>query len=258
MQIVIIGTGNTATVLGKKLLAAGHDIVQVYGRSQAAATELAEQLNAQSCSAWDAIYQQAALYIVAIADKALAGGEVHLQLTDQLVVHTAGAVSMEVLKNISPNYGVLYPLQTIRKEVDPMPDIPLLIDGSTIAAKETIAALAKTIAQKVSYSNDAARIQYHLCAVMTNNFSNYLYTLTEEYCKKNGLHFSHLLPLIDETARRLHRFSPRNIQTGPAIRKDVGTIEQHLGLLENDPALKKMYRFFSDQMMDFDWKKTGN
>ena len=33
MDIVIIGTGNTATILGRKLKAAGHNIVQIYGRN---------------------------------------------------------------------------------------------------------------------------------------------------------------------------------------------------------------------------------
>jgi glutamyl-tRNA reductase len=44
MNIVIIGTGNTATVLGKKLKAAGHHILQVFGRDNFAASELAYEL----------------------------------------------------------------------------------------------------------------------------------------------------------------------------------------------------------------------
>lgn len=253
MQIVIIGTGNTATVLGKKLYAAGHTIVQVYGRNSEAAAALADILGAISCSSWNAITQDAALYIIAIADQALLAGEIHLQLKDQLVVHTAGAASIEILKTISSSYGVLYPYQTIRKEIEPLPDIPFLVDGSSDAAKEQLVALAKTMSQKVSIADDAERMKYHLCAVMANNFSNYLYVLTNEYCKKNDLNFSNLLPLIDETTSRLHHFSPRMVQTGPAIRKDLATIQQHLDLLQNDPALKKMYHFFTEQMIEFDW-----
>ena len=116
MKIVIIGTGNVATVLARKLKLAGHSILQVYGRNEAAAAALAAQLSATACSAWTAITQEAELYIVSVADNALESVAAHLLLKDQLVVHTAGAVSMQVFKNVAASYGVLYPFQTIRKD----------------------------------------------------------------------------------------------------------------------------------------------
>ncbi|MBD0289109.1 MAG: NAD(P)-binding domain-containing protein, partial [Flavisolibacter sp.] len=48
MNIVIIGTGNTATVLGRLLKESGHRIVQVYGRNAVAASELAYKLDTES------------------------------------------------------------------------------------------------------------------------------------------------------------------------------------------------------------------
>ncbi len=255
MKIVMIGTGNVAVVLAKKLKHAGHTILQVYGRSHAAALALAEQLSATACSDWKEITQSGNIYIIAIADKALASNEIGLQLKDQLVVHTAGAISMETLKNISSAYGVLYPFQTIRKEVEPMPEITLLVDGHTDIVKEQLMALGKTISQKVIAANDKERMQYHLCAVMINNFSNYLYTLAEDYCNRQGLDFTSLLPLIDETASRLHHFSPRQVQTGPAIRKDMSTIAHHLTMLQDEPALKHLYQVFTDTMLQFNWQR---
>ncbi|MGV3658452.1 MAG: NAD(P)-binding domain-containing protein, partial [Chitinophagaceae bacterium] len=44
MEIVLIGTGNTANILGHKLKAAGHHIVQIYGRNEHEASELAYEL----------------------------------------------------------------------------------------------------------------------------------------------------------------------------------------------------------------------
>ena len=44
MKIVLIGAGNLATNLGKALFRAGHEIVQVYSRTEASASELAEVL----------------------------------------------------------------------------------------------------------------------------------------------------------------------------------------------------------------------
>ena len=253
MQIVIIGTGNTATVLARKLKQAGHNIVQVYGRNAASAAALAAALHTDYCSEWTAITQQAELYIIALADSALTGNDIQLKLTDQLVVHTAGAVTMEVLKNISPDYGVLYPYQTLRKEIDYLPPIPFLIDASTEKAKEQLLHLAESISTAVSIAGDAVRMKYHLCAVIANNFSNYLFTLTEAYCRKNDLDFNNLLPLIDETARRLHLASPAAVQTGPAIRNDGSTINRHLQLLRGDAALHQWYQLFTDEIQAYRW-----
>ena len=54
----------------------------------------------------------------------------HFNIHDKLVLHTAGSVSKDVLKNISYNYGVLYPLQSLRKESHEIPEIPFLVDGN--------------------------------------------------------------------------------------------------------------------------------
>jgi len=253
MRIVLAGTGNVAIVLSKKLKAAGHTIVQVYGRNHIAAAVLADKCGASTCFSLKDITQQADLYIIAIADTALVEGAVRLALKDQLVVHTAGSVSMEVLKGMSSSYGVLYPYQTIRKEVEPLPEIPFMIDANSVSAKEKLTGLAGSIASKVIIANDEQRMQYHLCAVMTVNFSNYLYVLAEDFCNKHGLDFSILLPLADETVRRMHHFSPRQVQTGPAIRKDNSIIEHHLGLLKQDPALQHLYKLFSDEILQYPW-----
>jgi len=55
MNIVIIGTGNAATVLGRKLKRAGHRIVQVFGRDASAASQLAYQLDTESTNYWSVI-----------------------------------------------------------------------------------------------------------------------------------------------------------------------------------------------------------
>ena len=41
-----------------------------------------------------------------------------LKLPGKGVAHTAGSVSKDVLKNVTDHYGVFYPLQSIRKDVN--------------------------------------------------------------------------------------------------------------------------------------------
>ncbi len=129
MDIVIIGTGNAATVLGRQFLRAGHRIVQVVGRHSEAAELLAGELDASTCTDWNAIHAGAGFYLIAVSDNALPGIQQRLRLPGRLVAHTAGSVSKEVLKEVSGRYGVLYPLQSLRKEITAVPEIPFLVDG---------------------------------------------------------------------------------------------------------------------------------
>ncbi len=249
MNIIMIGTGNVATVLGAKLRRVGHNIVQVFGRNEERLSKLVSILDAEPCTEWNKISKDADLYLIAISDKAL------YELPDTfhckaLTVHTAGSVSKDVLKKISPRYGVLYPLQSMRFNSDPEIEIPILVDANSDTDIGHLVQLASTISDRVAVADDNKRIHLNLAAVIVNNFSNYLFTIAEDYCKHQNVNFSLLLPIIKETANRLQSNPPANMQTGPAIRRDITTIEKHLQLLKDEPQLKKLYNIISDAIME--------
>jgi predicted short-subunit dehydrogenase-like oxidoreductase (DUF2520 family) len=255
MEIVIIGTGNTATVLGKKCKAAGHSILQVYGRNLQKAHRLAAQLESLATGSINQISPDADIYILALADRAIPEFVQQMKLGDKVVVHTAAAVPCHALKPASNHYGVLYPLQSMRRELEQLPDMPLLIDASDDRALEVIRKLAVTISDKIVMADDAYRLKLHLAAVMVNNFVNHLYRITEAYCKMEHLDFGLLRSLIRETAGRLDYLSPAHAQTGPAVRRDEATIQQHLLLLEKYPPLKELYQHLTDSISG--WNETS-
>jgi predicted short-subunit dehydrogenase-like oxidoreductase (DUF2520 family) len=248
MEIVIIGTGNTATVLGRKLKAAGHKIVQVFGRDTSAASKLAYELGTESTNYWNIVYRDADLYILAVSDIAIKEILDELQLPDKTIVHTAASVSKNVLKNTAHHFGVFYPLQSLKKEISHLPDIPIVIDASDESTLKELEVLAYSISDKVVEAGDEQRMKLHLAAVIVNNFANHLYALAESYCNHEGIDFNLLLPLIKETAERLEYVSPSQSQTGPALRNDRDTIEKHLSLLKKYPHLKKIYETFTESI----------
>jgi predicted short-subunit dehydrogenase-like oxidoreductase (DUF2520 family) len=248
MRVTIIGSGNVATVMGRKIRHAGHEIRQVYSRNADHAKHLAEQLD----SSWSAsaIDQDADIYIVAISDTSLHGVHEWLKLGDRLVVHTAGSVPMDVLKSVSTNYGILYPLQTLRKELNTNTILPVLVDANNETNRPVIFGFARSFTDRVAYADDMQRSKLHLAAVITNNFSNYLFTLAEQYCLKENVDFKMIVPLLEETARRMSYASPGATQTGPAARKDLKTISKHLEMLAEYPQLRKVYEIFSSEIMN--------
>jgi len=248
MQIVLIGSGNVATVLGGKLQEAGHQIVQVFSRQPEHAIRLAEELQCGHVSMWDDIYRDAGLYIAALSDDALRTLDSEISLPGKLIVHTGGAVPKEALLKVSANSGVLYPLQSLRKELQPYPEIPILVDANRPADLERIFSVARSISGQVQVADNDTRLKLHVAAVLVNNFTNHLYVLAEEYCRREGADFNMLLPLIRETADRLSRIPPGDAQTGPAIRGDEATIKRHLELIGNYKDIKEVYTLITRQI----------
>ncbi len=249
MRIVIIGSGNVASVLGRLFKKNDHEIVQVVSRNAAHAEILANELNCSFTDYSGNIDTGADLYIVAVNDGALYDLNNSFKLGNKLIMHTAGSVSKDVLKDISVNYGVLYPLQSLRKEMEYEADIPFLIDGNTEETKTIIEDFAKTLSGNVASANDDDRLKLHVAAVIVSNFTNHLYALAEEFCNKENIDFKLLAPLIKETAKRVETISPAAAQTGPAARNDIFTLDKHLRLLTNYTRLKYIYLKLTDSIM---------
>ncbi len=245
MQIVLIGSGNTATALGHLCYRSGNKILQVFGRNRETTGELARILYAEAVYDWEKITREADLYLVALPDAVVPTVYKHFTLQKGLVVHTAGAVPMDALKKVARNYGVLYPLQSLNKNLAVYPDIPLLVDGNTPEDKTLIADFAASLSGKVAYANDEQRVKMHVAAVWVNNFANHLYTIAWDYCAREGLDFSMLLPMMAQTVNRLHEGKPAGFQTGPAIRGDEATMQKHLSLMEGMPVAQELYRRLS-------------
>jgi predicted short-subunit dehydrogenase-like oxidoreductase (DUF2520 family) len=256
MQVVIIGTGNVATLLGRTIKAAGHTISGIYGRNAETAIELAEALGALKAGNMDAMLPDADLYILAISDASIGKLAGKLNIENKLLVHTAGSVPMDILKDYSPNYGVLYPLQSLRKELTELPMIPILVDANTPDNLTIIQDFAATLSGKVKKTTDEERFHFHLSAILVSNFTNHLYSLAADFCKEKDMPFSFLHPLIHEVVNRLDYGHPSQFQTGPAVRNDQETIKRHLEALSDYPEMKNLYAVFTEGIQAY-FKKKG-
>ena len=134
----------------------------------------------------------------------------------------------------SARSGVFYPLQTFSKdrEVD-FENIPLCVEAKNLEDLVLLKKLAKAISKSVYEISSEQRKSLHLAAVFVNNFTNHLYHIGNEICRKNKLPFDILKPLILETASKVNTLPPIEAQTGPAKRNDEETIEKQLDQLQN-------------------------
>jgi len=251
MNVIIIGTGNIARFIGKRLFETGHTIKQVCGRNAIAAKSLSEEFGASFCDDLNSIEPGADIYFLAISDNALYDLDQHLSLKDELVVHLAGSVRMDVLKNVSANYGVCWPIQSINDSKAMTSAVPFMINANNEVSRQKIQMLLNDISDNISIGDDDQRLKMHLAAIISNNFVNHLYSLAELFCQENKLDFKQLLPIIHETANRIDNYSPSMLQTGPAIRDDSSTIQKHMELLSSQPELQKLYASITDSIQQF-------
>ena len=247
MKIVMIGAGNLATNLGKALFRAHHEIVQVYSRTEASASALASVLQCSHTTEVEQVEKQADAFIVAVKDAVLPSlaEALHKGRERQLFVHTAGSMPMDILP--SERRGVFYPMQTFskNKEVD-FSVIPCFVEASNEEDKVLLTELGKTISDSLYELESENRKYLHLAAVFCCNFANHCCTLGAKLLKEHGdLPFSVMLPLISETANKLYAMSPKEAQTGPAVRWDENVIEKQKQLLADTPELQRIYELLS-------------
>ncbi len=250
MQVTIIGSGNIATVLGGQLVQNGHTIVQVFSRSAVHAKLLADKLKATPITDLSQLDKEADLYLLAVTDDALPVIARQLLLPGKLVVHTAGSVSKEVLRNISDRYGVLWPMKMIRKSMDTLGPVSIVIDGNSTAVAGEIEKLAHEFSPMVTRADDEKRAKMHMLAAFTANFSNHLYHLASDYCEKEQIDFGSFYAIIEQTARQIQTEDPKALQAGPAFRGDIQTIEAHLQMLKPYPPMERIYREMTESIRD--------
>lgn len=248
MNIVLVGAGKLATNLGKALICCGHNVEQVYSRTMESASALAQIVGATPVVSLGDITTDADLYIVSVKDSAV--GQLVKELCagreNKIFLHTAGSLPMSVFERVAVHYGVLYPMQTFskEKEVD-FSSIPCFIEASDKLSHEAISTLARQLSKQVYELSSTDRKYLHLAAVFACNFANHCYAISHDILESHGIPFSVMLPLIDETAEKVHLLRPADAQTGPAVRYDENVIGRQADLLEGNPLLKDIYEMMS-------------
>ena len=233
MNIVIIGQGNVASNLHHAFTKKG--------------------VACQMVSSRDGLCEvpQANVYIYAVRDEALA--EVAAQVKGKeksLHLHTSGSMPMSVFGSDKPHAGVFYPFQTFSKArlIEDFSSVPVFFEARGIDDISAVYSLALTITSHVYETTQHDRERLHVAGVYACNFSNLMYTMAAELLSNTHIPFKALLPLIDETAAKIHSLHPSDAQTGPARRGDENVMEHHMSLLNDEH--KQVYQILSEAIRE--------
>ena len=254
-DVSIIGSGNVAWHLAIALESAGHAVQEVYSPVKENAQALAKKLyHARVKEDLNFVESKSTIFFIAVKDDAIIEVVKKLNLpTHSFVAHTSGTTSIEVLRRFE-NRAVFYPLQTFSKiKKLNFGDIPICLEFSNSLTEKAITQLADTLSPHLHNFNSEKRKVVHLAAVYACNFTNHLLGIASHILKSEEVSPTLLHPLIAETINNAMRENPFEIQTGPAIRKDQKTIEEHIEMLEDVPEFKNIYKAMTESII-----ATGN
>lgn len=229
ITVLLVGNGNVATHLKKAFLNAKNVAVT--------------QIKSRNLD----IIPKADVTIIAVSDNAIA--KVSAKINNPFVVHTSGAFAKDNLKN-NTHKGVFYMLQsfTKEKEID-FSKVPFCLEADTKKEYQLLNTLATAIKGTTIYKIDSnQRKKLHVAAVFVNNFTNHLFKIGNDICKESNIPFQILQPLIEETFLKIQTLSPEQSQTGPAVRNDTKTIENHLELLNENQ--QKIYTILTKSIQN--------
>jgi len=246
-NIAFAGSGNVAWHLAKVLKLKEFNITRIWSRDPSNAAALAGMCDAKVSNDISRLREGADLIVIAVADKVIANISHSIGYFDGVVVHTAGSVSIDILKAAFKNHGVFYPLQTLSKgnPVD-FGEVPFFLEASSDETFLALKQVALRLSSKVYEADSHQRMLLHIAAVFTGNYSNLMYIIGNELLHNANLPPDILHPLMLETCSKAVNGDPKEVQTGPAQRHDTITLEKHISALASRPEYAELYRLLSN------------
>jgi len=249
-DVIILGSGNVAYHLVKSLSKAGIKIGQIFSRNPVSGNHLASIAKCNYTNNIKDVNPKADLYIFSMNDEANIEIAKNLQIEkNKILVHTAGSLSMNIFKNKTENFGVLYPFQTFSKEISlDFSTVPFCIEASNEETLNVLKELSSALNCKHYEINESKRSLLHLSGVFASNFMNHCVFLGTEILKNAEIDIEIIKPLQDQSFYKISNFSAYESQTGPALRNDKISMQKHLEFLENDKNLSDIYRLLSQSI----------
>ena len=230
---IIIGSGNLAWHFARWLTLHNRKTM-IIARNETEAQKIANAFSIELISAIDDTADTIVLY--ALRDDCIAAESARHNFKNATEVHFSGSLSIDALQ--AKNKGVVWPVATLVKgEVVDFEKVKWVMQGKL----DWLNILPFTTFAEVFSDED--RRKKHLVAVVLNNFVYHLGVLVKEYQREETLDIFSFL--MEQTIDKIKASADAGLQTGPARRGDVQTVQAHLKELENHPQLRKIYQLMS-------------
>lgn len=246
MTYYLIGTGNMAWFLATRMQAGGHTCVGIWGRNKDAATTLAQTHYFPLLDNLSEIHDGPDACLLAVSDSAINLLAPKLDLRHTTLIHHSGSAPAVISGN-SGNQGIVWPVYSILKQDMPAQgNFPCIWEANSSAARVAVQEVCRVISVIAYEAIGSQRQALHLAAVMGNNFTNYLLGICADVCAAQQVPFNLLQPILQQTLDRSALQHPALMQTGPARRNDLATMNTQMDMLSANPYWQRVYAALSE------------
>ena len=246
-SISIIGAGKMGSALSAVCVKAGYKLLTVVDLDKEKAERIRRRDKGQA--ALDSIVNidsYSDLWFIAVPDDALETmarsiGSLRTDSIGKGVVHTSGLHTSSILEPVR-NQGVwigsFHPCFSFPESFKgDLKDVPVAVEGDE-AGLVVMEAMARRLGAKCMRIDAASKPIYHAACTMASGglvaLVDVLRLMKDRVMGEEGLEW--LFPLMEGTMEHIRTRGVQDALTGPVIRGDTGTVEQHLEALKCGPA----------------------
>jgi hypothetical protein len=237
MRYSIIGTGKLATWICNRLRT--YELYEVISQSQN--KQFVAQYGGTLCPSLKELNTDIDYLFIAVPDDSIQDQFQNLPAGNYVAIHCSGTLPIPLSSSIQQQ-GNIWPVYSLHQILEE--NIPIVVSAHSIQNIN----LWNTLIESLSlhhYELDVARkANAHLIATIGNNFSNAIFSLCYDLSTQFQIPFELFLPLLKHTGNRLSESDPFMMQTGPAIRSDLNTMNQHM--MQLSPEQKELYQLLSE------------
>ena len=236
-KIGLVGTGNVAAFWAVNLTKAKGISLYVKGSNEDKTAEFCNNYHVNIANKESVVD----CYFVCVQDRNIT--EVIQSLEDSIPVFIcAGLFSIHAYSNRP--MGIIYPLQTIQTNALPsFEEVPFLCEFNS-EAHEFGNSLLRQLSLNFTLLNEEARFASHVAAVFINNFGYFVMNQGIAHARSHQIPVNLFESLISKTTSNLS--ISKDLQTGPAKRNDVITMDKHKALLSG--LTLALYEYLSAQI----------
>jgi len=236
-RVAIIGAGNVGLYLCSAFKAKGINC-RLFSRNPRG--------NVEALSSFNGDFD---LCLICIPDDSIAQISADLPVCKGIIAHSSGTVSLDALAAKHTARAIFYPPMSLRPDAQTaIEKITFCLEAKTSESLDELEAFCTEHQLSSARLTSSDRASLHLAAVISHNFSNYLYHIAHQILKEKNLSLELLKPLLAEQVKQIDKNDPAGRQTGPAQRKDFATLQKHLSLLP-DESSKSLYKLISNAIL---------
>ena len=233
-RVIVLGSGNVATSLGRAWEANGISIAGFCNR-RGIVPQGFKSIQAPCFTNPSDIDVAADYALIAVKDEAI------FSTIEQLPPHLTPVHFSGAQRNPDRG-GVIWCAQSVQpNKPEHVAKIPMVITSNDEVMLEKLTALAGCISSHLFPSTEEKRQKGHLTAVFAVNFTNHTLAIAQKLAEEAQLPWDWFVPMIEAMSQGAIEGKAYERQTGPGLRREDAIIRSQIKALEAHPAWQKFY-----------------